>query len=104
MGRYARLTQPRNRQARHIMPDEKSQGISVTKDYNSQARNNGRGIMTDRQQDQLASLLIDVGIMLGKHVVREVDRILTDRARQQERIRETQERYIDMHQYDIEID
>ena len=60
--------------------------------------------MTDRQQDQLASLLIDVGIMLGKHVVREVDRILTDRARQQERIRETQERYINMHQYDIEID
>ena len=60
--------------------------------------------MTDRQHDQLASLLIDVGIMLGKHVVREVDRILTDRARQQERIRETQERYINMHQYDIEID
>ena len=60
--------------------------------------------MTDRQQDQLASLLIDVGIMLGKHVVREVDRILTDRAIQQERIRETQERYINMHQYDIEID
>ena len=60
--------------------------------------------MTDRQQDQLASLLIDVRLIPKKHVTKKVDRMLTERARQQERIRETQERYINMHQYDIEID
>ena len=60
--------------------------------------------MTERQQDALTSLLIDAGIVLGKYALREIDKRLQQQERDAARREQTQQQYINMHQYDIEIE
>ena len=59
--------------------------------------------MTARQTEALTSLLIDVGLMLGRVAFREIDRRWQQYERDAARREQVQRDYINMHQYDIEI-
>ena len=60
--------------------------------------------MTARQTEALTSLLIDVGLMLGRVAFREIDRRWQQYERDAARREQVQRDYINMHQYDIEIE
>ena len=60
--------------------------------------------MTARQTEALTSLLIDVGLMLGRVAFREIDRRWQQYERDAARREQVHRDYINMHQYDIEIE
>ena len=60
--------------------------------------------MTARQTEALTSLLIDVGLMLGRVAFRGIDRRWQQYERDAARREQVQRDYINMHQYDIEIE
>ena len=60
--------------------------------------------MTSKQQEQLASLLIDAGIVLGRYALAEIDRRLRQQSRDAARREQGQRDYINMHQHDIEFE
>ena len=60
--------------------------------------------MTARQTEALTSLLIDVGLMLGRVAFREIDRRWQQYERDAARREQVRRDYINMHQYDIEIE
>ena len=60
--------------------------------------------MTARQAEALTSLLIDAGLMLGRVALREIDRRWQQYERDAARREQVQRDYINMHQYDIEIE
>ena len=60
--------------------------------------------MTARQTEALTSLLIDAGLMLGRVALREIDRRWQQYERDAARREQVQRDYINMHQFDIEIE
>ena len=60
--------------------------------------------MTARQTEALTSLLIDVGLMLGRVAFRAIDRRWQQYERDAARREQVQRDYINMHQYDIETE
>ena len=60
--------------------------------------------MTARQTEALTSLLIDAGLMLGRVALREIDRRWQQHERDASRREQVQRDYINMHQYDIDIE
>ena len=60
--------------------------------------------MTARQTEALASLLFDAGLMLGRVALRELDRRWQQYERDAARREQVQRDYINMHQYDIDIE
>ena len=60
--------------------------------------------MTERQAEALTSLLIDAGTILGRIALKEFDRRYQQYERDAARREQVQQQYLDMHQYDIEIE
>lgn len=60
--------------------------------------------MTEKQTEALTSLLIDAGIMLGKLALKEIDSRLQQHEKESARREQVQQQYINMHQYDIELE
>ena len=80
------------------------QSFFEVKNKNSQGARKGKGIMTARQTEALASLLFDAGLMLGRVALRELDRRWQQYERDAARREQVQRDYINMHQYDIDIE
>lgn len=70
----------------------------------SQGARKGKEIMAKKQTEALTLLLIDAGIMLGNLAQIEIDALLQQDETESARREQVQQQYINMHQYDIEIE